>query len=525
MSRRRWSLPRPGSSPWPLVALALIVVAGTVLRVGVLRTSIGRLDGDEGVTGVMAQRILTGDLPLFFGNQNYQGAFEQYLQAGTLALLPDSPFTLRLVQVALSAVVLVLTYMLGSRVCRSPWAGVLAAGLLAFGPYYFVVKGVKSHGGYDSAIVFGLLALLLALALRRMSSRAPLIGAALGLSAGLALWANPTAIYLVLPAALWAVGSMRGSFRRLLAPTAAGFVAGVVPYAVRALHTGSLTPSRTDAQPPTTYLDRLKRFFDPVLGDFLGAGNANPAIAPGLPTRALAIAMVLGVLIAAWHRRYGVRDLLTMRTGQRKPVDAIIIGLLAIPFIYAASPFTWFLGEPRYMFTAYPLAAVAATAAIFTLRLTVTRGAIAAFAILAIAFLTGWSLSEAHKAGGTLAGIKLGVIYTEDAPMVARTLRAEGVRAAYTNYWMAGPLQFASGNALSIAAGAWTQFPAIEAEVRQTRAPAIVVPTEPGAGLVRTELQRTGRTFTESVAGRFTAFTAISPAYHPGAQGLPLDVR
>ena len=54
---------------------------------------------------------------MFFGTQNYQGALEQYLQAGVLALLPDTPFTLRLVQVALmaAAILLAISHVRASR--------------------------------------------------------------------------------------------------------------------------------------------------------------------------------------------------------------------------------------------------------------------------------------------------------------------------------------------------------------------------------------------------------------------------
>jgi len=200
----------------PLIALGVIVAIAVGLRVYVLTTPLMRFEGDEGVTGVMAQDILSGDFPVYFGVQSYQGALEQYLQAPLLWLLPDTPFVLRLVQVALIALILVATYLVAHRVTRSRWGGVLAAALLAVGPYYFLWKGIKSHGGYDGALLAGLVMVLAALMLRVDGRRRNVVALVLGIAAGVAIWENPTSLYMVIPAAIWAIGSARGALLRLL---------------------------------------------------------------------------------------------------------------------------------------------------------------------------------------------------------------------------------------------------------------------------------------------------------------------
>ena len=500
----------------PLAALALAVLTGIAVRIVVLQSSIGRLDGDEGVTGVMAQRILDGHFPVFFGNQNYQGALEQYLQAGVLALLPDTPFTLRLVQVALMAAAIVLTYLLAEKVTGSRWGAVVAAWLMAVGPYYLVVKGVKSHGGYDGAMVAGLVMILLALALRQSSPRERLVALGIGLAGGIAVWENPTALYLVLPAAVWALGSARGTLKRVLPWGMLGAIVGLLPWIINSISNGSLTPSRSGAQPETTFQGRLRALADPVLPDFLGLSNSSPAIAPGLPSRAIAMVLVLVVLAAIWHRRRGLIALVTLRAAGRRPIDLVLLAFIITPFLYAASPFTWYIAEPRYLFTLYPLVAVAAAAGVMAIRTTEFRMATAVTAIVGSAFLLCTSIDGSVRANGWLNAAAIGGFFNEDLPQVAEVLEQEGATTAYSNFWMAGPLQFATGGAVPVGAGLWTQFPDIEERVAADPRPAVVVPTDPGSALVKQALDSTGRTYTATPAGRFTVFTGITPPWRPG---------
>ncbi len=498
----------------PLAALALALAVTLATRLLVLLSPIGRLDGDEGVTGVMAQRILDGTFPVFFGEQNYQGALEQYLQAGSLALLPDTPLALRLVQVGLVLAAIVLTYLIATRVTRSPWGGVVAAWLLAVGPYFFVVKGVKSHGGYDGAMVAGLAMILLALMLRRTAHRAPWMAAGIGLAGGVALWENPTAAYLVVPAALWALGSARGALRRLVPWAAGGVVVGVLPWIIHVVRSDRLVPSGTGSQPVTTAWGRLRTLADPVLPDFLGLSNSNPAIAPGLPSRAIAMALLAILFTAIWTRRRGLLALIMLRREGRRPIDLILAGLIVTPAIYVASPFTWYIAEPRYLFTLYPLVAIAASAGVFAVKVQEFRMAAGITAVVGSAFLLGTSLSGSIQADGSLAITQAGAYYSEDLPAVADELKRQGITSVYGNFWVAGPLQFSTGNEVQVASGRGTAFPDVDAQVRRSRAPAIVVPAEPGAVTVRTTLRSSGRSFTETRVGRFVIFSRISPAWH-----------
>ncbi len=147
----------------PGLRLAGVLGAALVIRVAMLASALSRLDGDEAVTGIMAQRINEGHHLAFFAGQAYQGSGEQYLQALLLRFLPDTPFTLRLPQVALSVLACAGVYFLALRCLRSEGRALLAAALFAVGPFFSVWWSVKSRGAYDSALVLGLAGLLAAL--------------------------------------------------------------------------------------------------------------------------------------------------------------------------------------------------------------------------------------------------------------------------------------------------------------------------------------------------------------------------
>ncbi len=507
MTRRRIDGPL-----WTLLGAIGVIL---ITRLIILLTNLGRFDGDEGVTGVMAQRILDGHFPIFFGIQSYQGALEQYFQAGVLALLPDTYFTLRLVQLALVVIICVLVYVLGTKAIGSRWGGALAAVLYAVGPYYSVWKGVRTHGGYDTATIFGLLVILLALWLRRESARAPWIAGLIGLCAGLAIWANYLSVFLLIPGALWALGSARGYLKRLIPPAVGGFVLGILPIIIFRLQNGLNPPSGTGTPPATTFGDRVGNLLNPVTGQFLGPGSVPAEISRWF-IPALAVIIALGVLGAAvWTRRWGIWDVITLRTARRAPIDIVLIGFLITPILYGLSSYTWFTGEPRYLFTLYPFLAVGVAAAVFALRGR-ARATIAALVVALSTILLGWTMTSIQSAGGFLPTIAEGPIYSENLPAVADALEQRGVKSVYADYWLSYPLQFAGYSRFSVTPYEHSHFPDIDAQVADDPRPGIVAVTAAGAQATRDNLRAKGRTFKEAEVAGYTIFWNVAPARRTG---------
>ena len=270
--------------------------------------------------------------------------------------------------------------------------------------------------------------------------------------------------------------------------------------------------------------ERFQGLLDPVLPNFTGVTNTLAE-----PGSALAIAstviVFLALAAAVWHRRLGLWDVLRLKRGRRRPIDLIILGLVLTPLLYALSPFTWFTGEPRYLFTLYPFAAIAVACAVMSIRVREFRMAAVTTTLIGATFMPSVALAQEVHGSGYLVTPAIGPIYSEDLPAVAALLEREGVTTAYGNIWLSGQLQLVTSGRVQVGSGLWTQFPEVDEEVRRSRAPAIVVPAEPGGAQVRRALTSSGRTFIESTAGRFAVFTDIEPPWHPAPESFIFHPR
>jgi hypothetical protein len=496
--------------PVPL-ALAGVLIGALVLRLIASAGAAGRLDADEAVTGVMAQRIQDGDFFTFFAGQDYMGTVEQYLQALVLWVTPDTAVWLRSVQIALAVAACGLVYLVGRQVIASPWGAVLAAAVFAVGPYYNVLKGTRSHGAYAFAVVLCLAAVLIALRFDARSRRAPLLAVAFGVLAGLGLWQTLLVAYVMIPAALWLAASARGQLRSLIPLGAGGFVVGALPLIVARISEGRLNGGGESPQPPSSIADRAAGLLDPVLSMFVGAGRLGAGapvthwIAP-----ALAVVAALGIAGAAvWARRAGLLDLVTLRTGRREPIDLVVASFPLALVLYVLSDYTWFTGEPRYLFTLYPMLALGLAAIVMRCgRLTPLVGA--ALVVLLLG-LTTIQLRDAVRADGFPPVVGGGVIYSEDADDIVAVARQEGVEALYAEYWLAYPIQFAAGDALAVSALTVDRFPALEREVREAAdPPAFVTPEGDGAERMDAALRSLGVRFQRRPAARAVLFYDLS---------------
>jgi 4-amino-4-deoxy-L-arabinose transferase-like glycosyltransferase len=444
---RRTVRPAGALPVWPV----LLVCAA--YRLWYLTRPQAIIDGDEAMTGLMVRRILDGHPYAFVADQHYNGAGEQYVQAVFWAVLPQTPFTLRLPEVLLAVLACWLVFLVGSSLL-GPRRGWLAAVLYAVGPFFLIWKGVRSHGAYPTAQILGLLAILIAVRLRTARGGQPWLAGAFGLVLGATAWASWTAGYLVVPAAVWAAVAVRrrGS---LLAPLAAGAVLGYLPAICWSVRHGKL-PLLTGTQPATGPMDRLRLLFGPVLREFTGVGYFDGA--PGWPrlAQALALLALAGAYAAGcWRRRHGLLDLVRLRAGEARADEARAADLLLLvpPVVlafYAFSKFAWWAGEPRYLFAAYPALALGLTALpprrerLAPLPenprhlLVPLPAAVAAALVVAVG---GTSIGTAirHSADGD-AG-RDGCLRT-----AGRWLADHGVSAAYSDYWTGLPLQLLAGD-------------------------------------------------------------------------------
>ncbi|MCB0872177.1 MAG: hypothetical protein KDC36_02235 [Thermoleophilia bacterium] len=499
----------------PAAALVLAVALAAVIRLWVLHSPVGRMESDEAVTGVMAQRILDGELFAFFAGQTYMGSLEQYAQAAVLAVTPDTPTTLRMVQLALSVATCLLVGVTARRLTNSPWFGVAAAALFAVGPWFNVEKGIRSHGAYDTAQLLSVLGLLLVVNLSPRTRLAPWRAAAVGFVAGLALWESTLAIIALLPVVWWAIGVARHRLPHLLPPALIGAVLGAAPFIVHRIIHGPFPPSGSGEPPATTFADRTDLMLSPVLGMFLGVrhiGDGRP-VSQFLPP-AIATMIALGALGAGvWSRRRGIRDLVLLRAPGVHGVDPILVVLSLMVIPYGLTGFTWFAGTPRYLFALYPFAILAVIVAASHLGPR-ARLAVPVVLILGTAVLSASAANRALDEGGRGGWVGSARVYTEDIPAFVHRLERDGITGVHADYWLAYPIQYASEGALAVEPYGNSRFPNLDARVESTTpgAVAYAIPVGPEEVAIRDRLRAAGATARVIRVGRLVAFTDVDPA-------------
>lgn len=191
-----------GSFPFQL---ALCLVLALLVRIIILIRAHGMMEADEAVLGIQAERILRGELPIYFAGQNYMASWDAYLAAPLIALFGPSATLLHAITTAES---LLLVPLLGA--LAKQLYGVqarLPAMLLAALPSLFVsATEIHMLGGYVETLVVGTVLLLVVSSIAthweagRSTSRLWLLT---GLLTGFGIWIDPLIVSFLLAGILW----------------------------------------------------------------------------------------------------------------------------------------------------------------------------------------------------------------------------------------------------------------------------------------------------------------------------------
>jgi 4-amino-4-deoxy-L-arabinose transferase-like glycosyltransferase len=409
-----------------VVAVVSAVAVGIGLRVFILTHSLGVLDSDEAITGLMARHFLDdpGSFQVFYWGTNYGGTIEAIVTAVPFAVFGSSVLALKVTSALWHAVAAVLLWRIGRRLVGDR-AGVVAALALWLWPGVYVWWSTKSRGFYGATLVFGLVLLLCALRLAD-NPRSVRDWLVFGAAAGLGWWTQPQILYLAVPACLWLLISNRRALR--WAPLALpAFAVGALPWIVWNLrHQWQALNSPFSSN--EGYVDHLHRFWGE--GIPMALGLREPYLLNWIVPHGHALFVATVAL--------GVLALVTRRRG------SLLLGtaLLAYPFLHALSPVAGYTGEGRYLFYFAPLMALVvghaarnrvALAVVFALMLTVTIG-------------------QLTTMGVGIAGNDSDVAVPVEMGSLVRTLETERVDAVFADYWVAYRLTFESRERV-IAAG------------------------------------------------------------------------
>jgi hypothetical protein len=443
-------------------AVAAVVALATVVRLVVLlHPGPLALDADEAVTGLMARRIAAGQQQfVYFSGQQYNGSLEQYLQAGMYLLfrLPQTPFTLRLVQVVLAAATTWVVYLAAREVFGSHRVAVLAAAIFAVGPYWNVWLSTRSYGAYDAVQLIAVLGVWCAL--RGWRTRRLGWVAGFGLCCGLTLWLGWSGFEVLLAAAIWLVPLVVRSITRIAAVLGAAII-GALPVIVTTVRDGGGLTGAFGAgpQPQTTVWQRFGRLLHPVGGEFLGVRYRSNVT--GLPV-ALEVSVVVAVLVALLAalvvRRRGLLAVLTLRSAHRRPVDLVLLVFPVAIVLYLLAEYSWYVGTPRYLFVLYPVGCVAAAGLTSTLarwgrrhRREWVRTAVPALVVVVAALLVLGTVNGVVHNRAVDDPERFDLTTDAEIRRANRWLLDHGYHAAYAQYWTAMPAEYFAPEGLHVA--------------------------------------------------------------------------
>jgi hypothetical protein len=413
-------LVRPAAISAATVAAAVLV--GMLLRAWVLSSDLGVLDSDEAIIGLMARHALDGEVSALVWLSPYGGSHESLLAAAVFAVAGSSVLALKLTSIAFFATAAVLVWIVGRRTVGEP-AARLGAALFWLWPPFFVWFSTKARGYYGAALVCGLLVVLLALRLRERDSR--IEAALLGLAVGVGAWVAGQTALLAVPAVAWLVWQRPGVVRHgwVALPSA---LVGASPWLIwNARHDWIGFPPKAVAGSDTSYIERFADLFTTVLPTWLGL--RLPFSLDWTLGRVVGAALTAAAVVAF--------VLLLVRRARDPRLGLLFVIGAAFPFLYAASSFTYYVRDPRYVVFLGPVIALLVGRALAAHWATAALG----LALAAGLSLTGLVQMERQALHNL---VEPGVPPPADVSPLVTVLDREGVTRVLAPYWVAYRLSF-----------------------------------------------------------------------------------
>ena len=474
--------------------LAAVVSAGLLLGLLIRLYALGRetITSDNAVVGLMAREILHGHFFAFYWGQSYGGP-EAYPVAAVFAVFGASPFTLGLTAVLLVSGSLYLLWRVGNRLFASP-VGAIAAVAFWLWPETYLSASTTEDGFRWLVLDCGLAVLLTVL---RIGDGEATVAdwAVLGLASGVGFWSSPEIAYFLLPAGAYLLirlAQRRASFSPAwMAAGVATALLGSLPWWWHNLghHFDSLSapnqPKPPGGQSAYWYhFDLFTHILVPmVLGLRLhgtGAWLAPVPAAKALAVAGVAVALVWLAYLAARGRAW-----------------VLVAYVAAFPFVYAASPFSWYWQDGRYAVFLAPAAALVVASFVCEMARGLLRSPRLPMALAAVLVVAGSLVLTVDAARHFSPFSSL-----PSQPTVERTswrswqtnpnnllqavaddLVARHVTDAFAGYWVAYDLGFlAHGNLTVTASGPdFVRYPPYFAAVAASPRPAWVFSDGPNA--------------------------------------------
>jgi hypothetical protein len=495
------------------ICSAGLLLVGLGLRLAIIASPLGEIDGDEAVVGLMARHIaFLGERPVFYWGQPYLGSLEAFSAAPLFKVFNSSTALLKLLPSLYSLGFLLLSVLLARNVFGAQVA--LATGLyLALPPSMWAVWSTKARGGYAEVLCLGEALLLVSLVLAER--RGARLGLLWGVIAGLAIWTHLLAAVYVVPALAYIALRRRTQWSlRELAPVSIGALAGAAPLLLDNLITGwrSLAALTQAPDLPLDIPAQLVRFFRVGVPVLLGLGQPTTSETMfdadwGLrPAGHLSIALLAVAIVTLAVVRW-LPTIKALVRGESGAAPALLVFVaLAVPPAVAGTRFGFFVSEPRYALPLY------STVPLLMGALWWLRPALRWAAVAALVGLNVWSLLSTDPR----------LWRPEDAPDSTAATRAQLVDALvredrhqmYTDYWIGYPVMFETRETVLayVISGGFNRYLPPADNVQRTPNPAwVFVPDTLAETMFLDELGTLGGEAHVSQVGGYRVYTDVQP--------------
>jgi hypothetical protein len=348
MSLRRLLTPRN------LGVATVVLLAGLVLRVWILRSVLGEMYADEAYSGLQSLGVIRdGRFPIVIDGNVYSAALEAYVFSPVLVHAGGSVAVLKWLFIGMWAAAVAATFGAAASL-RDRRAGAFAAMFVWLAPGAMLVLSTRAYMGYSLglAVVAGTI-----WATSRVADL-PVAGwrssALAGFLAGLAFYLHPMFAMVAAPVIAVAAVVHRRDWRGWWAPAVGGAVAANVPLIGWNMLNGfpSLEPGYTFAG---TYSDRLKGFVTGLLPRAFGLRTPDGEWVFGKPLGLALYALIIaGVVLGC---------VVLVRASRRPSRWIVPVAVVCVlPLMALLAPLI-FVIDGRYAIIVLPLVAISLGAA------------------------------------------------------------------------------------------------------------------------------------------------------------------
>jgi 4-amino-4-deoxy-L-arabinose transferase-like glycosyltransferase len=442
---------------WLIYSVPLVVAA--LVKLVVYPENITPFNADEAIVALMARHINQGELPIFFYGQSYMGSFDAILISLGFRLFGEEVWVIRLVQSLLYLGTVLVVMVFAKRVLKSDKAAFYSGMIMAVPPVNVILYSTVSLGGYGEMLLIGNLLILSGLSLidqiKDIQDRVPanhLIGLFVwSLGAGFGFWIFGLTLVYILPVIIVLIWKYRTKQSRLvIIPMIlflVGSLIGAMPWWLSALNSGDAGvlmelaggAIREAGQGPVLMrpLQRLVNFF--VFGGTVILGLRPPWGIRWLMLPLLPLVLIFWLTVFI----YSLRKFKEFESNSGFALLSLIGFVLGIGFIL-----TPYGDDPSGRYFLPLITPMAVFAADFIVnQFNYRRIAEVLLLIFLVIFNLGGLLQSmtVNPPGITTQFDKVAQVDQQYIDELIDFLVSKDIRTGYTNYWVAYPLSFLSG--------------------------------------------------------------------------------